>query len=94
MLGNEFDGDGKHSGSTSGFSAINHPTAKMLLCVPEKSSVKSSCGESWGYGGECGGKFLSEATDILNLDGTLTVRVLSIRIEKKVNYFYEVTTSD
>ena len=28
----------------------------------------------------------------LNNDGTL--RVLSIRIEKKVNYFYEVTTSD
>lgn len=24
----------------------------------------------------------------------VTVRVLSIRIEKKVNYFYEVTTSD
>ena len=23
-----------------------------------------------------------------------TIRVLSIRIEKKVNYFYEVTTSD
>lgn len=24
----------------------------------------------------------------------LPIRVLSIRIEKKVNYFYEVTTSD
>lgn len=24
----------------------------------------------------------------------ISIRVLSIRIEKKVNYFYEVTTSD
>lgn len=28
------------------------------------------------------------------LDHLITLRVLSIRIEKKVNYFYEVTTSD
>ena len=28
------------------------------------------------------------------IDGNSPIRVLSIRIEKKVNYFYEVTTSD
>lgn len=32
------------------------------------------------------------STGILSLD--ISLRVLSIRIEKKVNYFYEVTTSD
>ena len=30
----------------------------------------------------------------LSLNKPVTFRVLSIRIEKKVNYFYEVTTSD
>ena len=28
------------------------------------------------------------------VDSDRSIRVLSIRIEKKVNYFYEVTTSD
>lgn len=46
----------------------------------------------------CGPVFMDALEDpevieiMLNPDGTL--RVLSIRIEKKVNYFYEVTTSD
>ena len=31
---------------------------------------------------------------ISDLEQGRTFRVLSIRIEKKVNYFYEVTTSD
>lgn len=31
---------------------------------------------------------------ISNLEQSRALRVLSIRIEKKVNYFYEVTTSD
>lgn len=31
---------------------------------------------------------------ILYLNANNPIRVLSIRIEKKVNYFYEVTTSD
>ena len=36
---------------------------------------------------------LLTAVSIIDLD-ELPLRVLSIRIEKKVNYFYEVTTSD
>ena len=32
--------------------------------------------------------------ELSTLDQDAAFRVLSIRIEKKVNYFYEVTTSD
>ncbi|MBQ5584709.1 MAG: hypothetical protein IIU74_08260, partial [Ruminiclostridium sp.] len=59
-----------------------------VITMMSASVFAESVGSETVAAGRCG----DNAEWALKDDGTL--RVLSIRIEKKVNYFYEVTTSD
>ena len=61
----------------------------VLVLVMGTAGAETTPGFKYPFG-----VILNVCDDLEQFGDYETIRVLSIRIEKKVNYFYEVTTSD